>query len=101
VALHAGAAHTRLLESTYDLSLPHLLAERGPLTVGEIAEAPGERSCFIALQRGRAYSMTPLSPLPAPRIFRQLHPKRGLFRLRAIDQDCAPQPGSTIGFNGE
>jgi hypothetical protein len=39
--LVAGAAHTRLLESTYDLRLPHLLAERGPLTVGEIAEALG------------------------------------------------------------
>lgn len=39
--LVAGSAHTRLLESTYDLRLPHLLAERGPLTVAEIAEALG------------------------------------------------------------
>lgn len=39
--LIAGSPHTRLLESTFDLRLPHLLAERGPLTVGEIAEALG------------------------------------------------------------
>ena len=39
--LIAGSAHTRLLESTFDLRLPHLLAERGPLTVGEIAELLG------------------------------------------------------------
>jgi hypothetical protein len=37
--LLAGAAHTRLLESTIDLKLPHLLAERGPLTVAEITDA--------------------------------------------------------------
>lgn len=37
----AGAAHTRLLESTYDLRLPHLIAERGPLTAAEIADSLG------------------------------------------------------------
>jgi SAM-dependent methyltransferase len=39
--LLAGAAQTRLLESTVDLRLPHLLAERGPLTAAEVAEALG------------------------------------------------------------
>jgi SAM-dependent methyltransferase len=39
--LLAGAAHTRLFESTIDLRLPHLLAERGPLTAAEIAETLG------------------------------------------------------------
>jgi SAM-dependent methyltransferase len=39
--LLAGAAHTRLLESLVDLRLPHLLAERGPLTAAEVAEALG------------------------------------------------------------
>jgi SAM-dependent methyltransferase len=39
--LLAGAPHTRLLESTVDLRLPQLLAERGPLTAAEIAEALG------------------------------------------------------------
>src|SRR5690242_15185276 len=39
--LIAGAAKTRLLESTFDLRLPHLLEERGPLTAAEIAEALG------------------------------------------------------------
>jgi SAM-dependent methyltransferase len=39
--LLAGAALTRLLESTFDLRLPHLLAERGPLTAAEVAEALG------------------------------------------------------------
>jgi SAM-dependent methyltransferase len=37
--LLAGAAHTRLFESTIDLRLPQLLAERGPLTAAEIAES--------------------------------------------------------------
>lgn len=40
-ALLSGAAKTRLLESTFDLRLPHLLAERGPLTAAEIAEGLG------------------------------------------------------------
>jgi SAM-dependent methyltransferase len=39
--LLAGAAHTRLFESTFELRLPHLLAERGPLTAAEIAESLG------------------------------------------------------------
>jgi hypothetical protein len=39
--LVAGAANTRLLESTIDLRLPHLIAERGPLTAAEVAEALG------------------------------------------------------------
>jgi SAM-dependent methyltransferase len=39
--LLAGTAHTRMLESLFDLRLPHLLAERGPLTAAEIAEALG------------------------------------------------------------
>jgi SAM-dependent methyltransferase len=39
--LIAGASKTRLLESTFDLRLPHLLAERGPLTAAEIADALG------------------------------------------------------------
>jgi hypothetical protein len=39
--LLAGAARTRLFESTMDLRLPHLLAEKGPLTAAEIAEALG------------------------------------------------------------
>jgi SAM-dependent methyltransferase len=39
--LLAGAPHTRLLESSIDLRLPHLLAQRGPLTAGEIAVALG------------------------------------------------------------
>jgi SAM-dependent methyltransferase len=39
--LVAGAAQTRLLESTVDLRLPHLLAERGPLTAAEVADALG------------------------------------------------------------
>jgi SAM-dependent methyltransferase len=39
--LIAGAAHTRLLESMYDLRLPYLLAQRGPLTAAEIAEQLG------------------------------------------------------------
>jgi SAM-dependent methyltransferase len=39
--LLAGAAHTRLFESTIDLRLPHLLADRGPLTAAEIAETLG------------------------------------------------------------
>src|ERR1044071_6425392 len=39
--LIAGAAKTRLLESTFDLRLPQLLAERGPLTAAEIAEGLG------------------------------------------------------------
>ena len=39
--LLAGAAQTRLMESSFDLRLPHLLAERGPLTAAEIAEALG------------------------------------------------------------
>jgi SAM-dependent methyltransferase len=39
--LIAGAAKTRLLESTFDLRLPHLLEQRGPLTAAEIAETLG------------------------------------------------------------
>jgi hypothetical protein len=39
--LLAGAARTRLFESTMDLRLPHLLADKGPLTAAEIAEALG------------------------------------------------------------
>jgi hypothetical protein len=39
--LLAGSALTRLLESTVDLRLPHLLAEHGPLTAAEVAEALG------------------------------------------------------------
>src|ERR1700759_1346688 len=39
--LLAGAAHTRLFESTVDLRLPHLIADRGPLTAAEIAENLG------------------------------------------------------------
>jgi SAM-dependent methyltransferase len=39
--LLAGTPHTRLLESCYDLRLPHLLAERGPLTAAEVADALG------------------------------------------------------------
>jgi SAM-dependent methyltransferase len=39
--LVAGAAQTRLLESVIELRLPHLLAERGPLTAAEVAEALG------------------------------------------------------------
>jgi precorrin-6B methylase 2 len=39
--LLAGTARTRLLESTIDLRLPHLLADRGPLTAAEVAEALG------------------------------------------------------------
>jgi SAM-dependent methyltransferase len=39
--LLAGAARTRLFESTIDLRLPHLIAEKGPLTAAEIAEALG------------------------------------------------------------
>ncbi|HKP64041.1 MAG TPA: methyltransferase [Polyangiales bacterium] len=39
--LLAGAAQTRLLESVVDLRLPHLLAERGPLTAAEVAEGLG------------------------------------------------------------
>jgi hypothetical protein len=39
--LLAGTPHTRLLESVVDLRLPHLLAERGPLTPAEISEVLG------------------------------------------------------------
>jgi SAM-dependent methyltransferase len=39
--LLAGTAQTRLLESLADLRLPHLLAERGPLTAAEVADALG------------------------------------------------------------
>jgi precorrin-6B methylase 2 len=39
--LLAGTPHTRLMESAFDLRLPHLLAQRGPLTPAEIAEALG------------------------------------------------------------
>jgi len=39
--LVAGAAQTRLLESVIELRLPHLLAERGPLTAAEVAEVLG------------------------------------------------------------
>ncbi|MEY4579993.1 MAG: hypothetical protein RL701_4696 [Pseudomonadota bacterium] len=39
--LLAGTAQTRLLESSWDLRLPHLLAERGPLTAAEVADALG------------------------------------------------------------
>jgi precorrin-6B methylase 2 len=39
--LLAGTPHTRLLESVVDLRLPHLLAQRGPLTPAEIAEVLG------------------------------------------------------------
>ena len=39
--LLAGAAHTRLFESMFDLRLPQLLAQRGPLTAAEIAEHLG------------------------------------------------------------
>jgi SAM-dependent methyltransferase len=37
----AGSAMTKLFESTVDLRLPHLLAERGPLTAAEVADALG------------------------------------------------------------
>jgi SAM-dependent methyltransferase len=39
--LLSGTAETRLLESMYELRLPHLLAQRGPLTAAEISEALG------------------------------------------------------------
>lgn len=39
--LLAGAAQTKLLESWYDLRLPALLAERGPLTSAEIGDSLG------------------------------------------------------------
>jgi len=39
--LLSGAAQTKLLESCFDLRLPHLLAERGPLTPAEVAEGLG------------------------------------------------------------
>jgi SAM-dependent methyltransferase len=39
--LLAGAAKTKLLESWYDLRLPALLAERGPLTAAEIGDSLG------------------------------------------------------------
>jgi hypothetical protein len=41
--LLAGTAQTKLLESVFDLRLPQLLAERGPLTAAEIADALGLR----------------------------------------------------------
>ena len=36
--LIAGSPHTRLLESTFDLRLPHILAEHKPLTIDKIAK---------------------------------------------------------------